>query len=1175
MKSRFKIALAVCFGLNGQMALSGQTFYIAPDGNDRNPGTLAQPFATIEKARDRIRQLRPEQRQDSPTVYVRAGSYFLNQPIQLLPQDSGAKEAPIIYRAFDNEQPVISGGRILLGWKKKRVKDHDLWTLSLPEVKSGDWSFHQLWVNNERRPAARWPNQGYLPVRRVPARSKDSQWFDGDAEFGVNPGEIPDGIKPGDELVVMNRWVESRLPIQSFDTAAHAVHFTKKSVFQLNEDDLYYIENSFCALDQPGEWHLDRRSGLLYYYPKSGEKPENVTVIAPYLVCLLCMQGEADSARYVEHVRWQNITWSHTEWYFPPDFKSAWPHPSDGMAIGGFPQAAIGVPAAIQGTACRNVVFEKCAMTHLGGYGVDWMQGCKNNQLLHCELADLGAGGIKIGEQAVPKSVARQSGDNGVYDCHIHDGGRVFHSAIGVWIGQSSNNQIIHNHIHDFYYTGISIGWTWGYGEAQTHGNLVELNHVHHIGVLSNGDGPILSDMAAIYMLGTQPGAIIRMNLFHDVAGLRYGGWGIYFDEGSTYILAENNLVYRTTHGGFHQHYGRENIVRNNIFCYAKNFQIQRSRAEEHTSFSFEKNIVYWDTGKLLEGRFQDDHFLFDRNLYWQVQQTPIQFDDLSWIEWRKKGMDQHSVIADPLFVDPAHDDFRLQPGSPALRLGFEPIAIHKILQPWNGQQTDSAKAAVKTRLLYNQDGTNIFYIHDSTTVQDIYRCVDETADVGVTTFLVSPNMGQVMAYPSQVAGVFKYERLPLKPDRVDSVQKKISDNLHRLLDRNQDPVELFLRRARLRGMEAFITFRMNEIHDVDRPSSALLGDFWKKHVNWRVGGYEGWGASALDYNVAQVREYYLALLTEVCERYPLDGLELDFMRFPYYFSNEEDQREEHSRIMTEFVGQVAERVKQIASRRGVRILLSARVPSTQKSCAFVGLNPAEWCKLDYVDFITVSPFLSTECDMPVYEFKAACGDKPVYSAMEYTLGWRNMTPETMAAAAASLYDYGADGMYSFNFFCNREEKMEADFTVFRKIGRPDSLAGKNKLYGMGPAKYPIPNVSMNSVLPLTLLPGQARAIALRTPEEHKAARVTLWLEAQQVLDADRIYVEFNDQNLEQVEHAQVSFPFQEQVNKPFASSARVLCFTVPPDWLQSNNQIVLVAETQVTIEYVYLSVEY
>ena len=185
--------------------------------------------------------------------------------------------------------------------------------------------------------------------------------------------------------------------------------------------------------------------------------------------------------------------------------------------------------------------------------------------------------------------------------------------------------------------------------------------------------------MAGIYTLGLHRGSVIRSNLWHDFAGLRYGGWGIYFDEGTTEILAENNLVLRTTHGGFHQHYGRDNVVRNNIFVDARDHQLQRSRAEAHRSFTFERNLVYWHTGKLLEGDLQGTNYLFRSNLYWPAQGGDVRFANWSFAEWRQRGQDANSVIADPLFVDPAKDNYALAPNSPAFQVGFQPFDLKSV----------------------------------------------------------------------------------------------------------------------------------------------------------------------------------------------------------------------------------------------------------------------------------------------------------------------------------------------------------------------------------------------------------------------------------------------------------------------------------------------------------------
>jgi hypothetical protein len=324
-----------------------------------------------------------------------------------------------------------------------------------------------------------------------------------------------------------------------------------------------------------------------------------------------------------------------------------------------------------------------CSFSQLGTYGLELTSGCCSNLIEHCEFADLGAGGLKIGETRIRDEAALRTGHNVIADCRIYDGGKLFHSAIGIWIGQSDGNVILHNLIHDFYYTGISIGWTWGYGRALAANNLVAFNHVHHIGVTSGGDGPILSDMGGIYTLGKQPGTRIVNNLWHDIAGFRYGGWGIYLDEGSSGILVASNVVFRTTHGGFHQHYGETNLVCNNIFALGRDHQLQRTRAEPHQSFTFVTNIVYFDAGTLLAGDWSGDRFQMDSNVYFDARQADhpenLRFGGATLSQWRARGHDLQSLITDPMFLEPRRNDFRLRSNSPALKLGFQPVDLSTV----------------------------------------------------------------------------------------------------------------------------------------------------------------------------------------------------------------------------------------------------------------------------------------------------------------------------------------------------------------------------------------------------------------------------------------------------------------------------------------------------------------
>ncbi|MGD1000594.1 MAG: right-handed parallel beta-helix repeat-containing protein [Candidatus Brocadiia bacterium] len=571
------------------------------------------------------------------TIELRGGTYFLDKPIALGPQDAGLTLA-----AYRDEKPVLSGGRRITGW---RPGTDQVWTASV----TGD--FRELWVNGRRAVRARYPSQGYLAVAEVLDATPAEKWMEGQTRFRFKEGDLKAWPSMTEaEVVVMNRWVESRLPVVRVDENEKIVTFGKRSVFALDKGDLYYVENVREAL-APGMWFLDRSSGSISYRPLPGEDLQTAEVIAPALPQVLRLEG-------AERVTLRGLTFAHTEWTLPKDSS-------------GFPQAAVGVPGAVWGERARECAFEQCAFTHLGDYALELGRGCRNNRVAGCEMSDLGAGGVKIGETAIREDPADQTSANTVTDCRIHDGGKLFHSAVGVWIGQSADNVITHNLIHDFYYTAISIGWTWGYGPASATGNRVEWNHVHHVGALSDGDGPILSDMGGIYTLGNQHGAAIRNNLFHDIAGVRYGGWGIYFDEGTTDILAENNIVYRTTHGGFHQHYGKNNVVRNNIFAFGRDWQLQRTRAEPHLSFTFERNIVYWDKGNLLGGNWEGDQYAVSSNLLWRTDGKPL--------ELPAGFQSGHSLIADPLFVAPANGDFSLRPESPAFGLGFKPIDVSQV----------------------------------------------------------------------------------------------------------------------------------------------------------------------------------------------------------------------------------------------------------------------------------------------------------------------------------------------------------------------------------------------------------------------------------------------------------------------------------------------------------------
>ncbi|MEO6964961.1 MAG: right-handed parallel beta-helix repeat-containing protein [Acidobacteriaceae bacterium] len=650
---------------------AGKTvFFVSPRGNDQWSGKLDRPnaadtdgpFRTLVRARDAIRRLKAAGQHKSPvTVYLRGGIYQLKSPLVFTPQDSGTLNAPNIYEAYPGETPVLSGGVAISDWHRYRgtavalpARNH-VWTAQVPGVKQSEWYFHQLFVNSKRMIRARSPNRGFY-------------YFDGlisttaPAHFQFYGGDIhsPWAEEGGVEIVALQDWAEMRLPIQSVDEASHVVTLAGHSQPFTERNARYWVENTLDALDAPGEWYLDPKTGRVYLYPTSQQASSRAHVVASRLTQLILFQGDAAKDQTVSHIALRGLTFSFADW---SQLKTGYADM----------QAAYDIPAAISGTGTRSCTIEKSRFIHLGGYAIAFGQGSQDNRIVENEMTDLGAGGVKIGDPKIPTDTQMETKGNQITDNHIHNIGLVYPAAVGVWIGQSSDNVVSHNEINDTYYTAISAGWTWGYGPTVARGNLIEFNNLYNIG------RGMLSDMGCIYTLGVQPGTVERNNVCHDVSRYKYGGWGIYTDEGSSDISIEDNVVYRCEDGGFHQHYGEANVLRNNIFALGDVVQIRRSREENHLNFTFAHNIVYWKDGKLTDGTWHNNQFRFDNNIYYDVSEGEVQFSQWSFEDWQKRGQDLHSAIANPLFLDPERGDFSLDAASPALKMGFKPIDVSTV----------------------------------------------------------------------------------------------------------------------------------------------------------------------------------------------------------------------------------------------------------------------------------------------------------------------------------------------------------------------------------------------------------------------------------------------------------------------------------------------------------------
>ena len=669
MKRQYAIFMLIIFLISSQEFAFSQKIYVSPAGTDTNPGTADKPLATLTAARDKAREFRKTMKLNEPLEIIAAGGeYFMMQPLFLTSDDSGTPASPLVFKAEPGTKAVFRGGIQVSGFEK--VSD-TLWRAFIPQVAYYDSYFEQLFVNGRRAVRARSPNNGFFRVRNV-TETVLEKGEGRSPELAVQKVELDSLDNTGfdtfskqdfqDALIIFyHNWDNTRKRVTGFSIESSSVYLAGEGMKPwnpINGKSRYLIENFKAALDAQGEWFLDR-SGYLYYIPLEGETIENTVFHIPVIKEFISIRGDQLPGKKVENIRFENLVFEMAGYKTPPD--------------GNEPaQAAAPVDAVVTADFANNIDFRNCEIAHTGTYAFWFRRACSNCVVSQCYMHDLGAGGVKIGETQIRQEMSEITNNITIDNNIIRDGGHVFPCAVGIIIFNASDNKLTHNEIANLRYSGISVGWVWGYAHSPSKRNTIEFNHIHHLGW---GE---LCDMGGVYTLGASEGTTVSNNHIHHVYSFDYGGWGLYTDEGSFGIIMENNLVYVCKNSGFHQHYGKENIIRNNIFAFNIRSQLQATRIEEHRSISFTNNIIYFDKGTLLSSNWHKFNLLTDNNIYWDTRTKDIMFGDKSFSEWKKSGKDLHSIIADPQFVNPEVFDFRLKNKSAVRKINFVPFDYTK-----------------------------------------------------------------------------------------------------------------------------------------------------------------------------------------------------------------------------------------------------------------------------------------------------------------------------------------------------------------------------------------------------------------------------------------------------------------------------------------------------------------
>ncbi len=661
------------------------TFHVSPTGQDAWTGLAAKPgpvgvgpFATLYRAREAIRELKRTHEGKLPgpvCVLIHPGWYELDEPLVLTPEDSGTAVGPVTWMAAPGGKVVLSGGRRLTGWERGEHAGRACWRVRLDDVTRGQWRFQQLFVNGARRFRPVLPKEGFYRFEACPEGQHPFWYRVGSGKFyagDIRPFERPDEI----ELVTYQMWFTNHLRIREVDWERRIVHFKTRGWHTLDDNGKpcrYRLINVKEALSEPGEWHLDERTGELTYLPTAFEQcrdemppPE---IVAPCLETLVRLEGsQAPDGDKVAHVRFENISFQHAEWHLP-------------VGNPGAIQAAFTVPGAIQLRGAVDCAFYACEVAHIGQYAIEIQRGSHRTRIVACHLHDLGAGGVKINHESGLKphpevndgafegmdpvamgwvSLHRDGGGRPrpgldtvpggfhiVSDCHIHDGGEVFPPACGIWIGDSGYNAVRHNHIHHLHYSGISVGWNWRFGPAFAMANRIEFNRLHDI---TRSD--LLHDLAAIYLLGRQPGTVVRGNVVEPVHCGGYGGNSIYPDQGSSFMRIEGNIMLgapNTTVGGNNA----ESLVIKGNLIYGRSGQvalIQENMATQRLSYMAREN-VFLTAGSQIIASCHGNKFFRD-NLYGHIEGHACRFECRDFTTWMARGMDTGSREVDPGVTD-------------------------------------------------------------------------------------------------------------------------------------------------------------------------------------------------------------------------------------------------------------------------------------------------------------------------------------------------------------------------------------------------------------------------------------------------------------------------------------------------------------------------------------------
>ncbi len=630
---------------------SVSTLYVSQKfGHENNMGVhymndkfMNGPLVNIDLALQKVAQMRRAGYTQPVTIKLMDKEYHLSKTIKMgkkkganlnFPlEDAAVKDVTI--EPFEQDKVLITGAKRLDGFQDDIFNDVACWSIEIEDVKNVGWDFTDLYVNGKPANRTRYPHEGFLYPEEVEKRN----WREQSSWFIAKEGDIPAHFKSIENARIRfcHFWIEEQLDIASYDFKTRKCTFDGRTSMNITEERNkdatmeYYVENLAEAFGREGDFYLDKQAGKLYYLPKTGETRENTEIYAPVIDKLIEVDGGEDG---VQGIRLRNLQFAYTKADYQPIRGVKEQAAMSGDAsdydlfnnemiekVGADYQCVAGLFGSIEFKNAHHCSVENCEFISLGGYGVKIMEGCHHITIENSKLHYLGGGGVSIGGGNIHQEEKTWTHDIKVRNCEITKLGQRYLSGCGILLMNAYDCELCENEIHDLYYSGICLGWVWGYAASVTHGNIVRKNHIYDLGK------GILSDMGGVYTLGRQDGTIVSDNVIHDIKSRDYGGWALYADEGSQNILFENNVCYNVSQNCFHQHYGRMNVVRNNVFADAEEALIKCTHKEAHTGVIAHNNVLI-PNGKPVYFKCSPLYFESDNNTIYAEEKDLVMFAD-------------------------------------------------------------------------------------------------------------------------------------------------------------------------------------------------------------------------------------------------------------------------------------------------------------------------------------------------------------------------------------------------------------------------------------------------------------------------------------------------------------------------------------------------------------------